>query len=212
MMRTARWSNSAAVAAGRQQVEAELARFSGAIEQVPPMYSALKRKGEPLYKLARQGITVEREARPAVIYQIGLTDWSPPHFSFEVTCSAGTYVRSIAHDLGEALGCGAHLTRLNRVRSGEFSIEEAVPLGDLTPANWESWLQPIERAVASFPQINVDSEAYQSLVHGQPIPRLPEHPVADLAQVHTDEVGFFALVKPSPEGTAWLPHKVFVNS
>ena len=95
----------------QDEVSAAFEKFRGSIQQIPPMYSAIKRQGKPLYKLAREGITVEREPRSAEISYLEITEWSTPFFSFEVTCSAGTYVRSLVHDLGQSLGCGAHLTR-----------------------------------------------------------------------------------------------------
>ena len=129
-----------------------------------------------------------------------------------MTCSAGTYVRSLAHDLGQRLGCGAHLTRLVRSRSGAFDLETAIPLRDLTSANWQTYLRPMEVAVADFPLIPLDDQDVKRLIHGQPIPRRPEHPVTDLARAHTAKGLFFALVKPSKDDRSlWLPHKVFAG-
>lgn len=196
---------------GREEVEAALVRFSGAISQVPPMYSAVKRGGQPLYKLARQGITVEREPRPACVSHLELTDWSPPEFSFDVTCSAGTYVRSLAHDLGRELGCGAHLTRLVRSQSGDFRLQDSLPLSELTSEDWQEHMQAMDRAVADFPLLTLDALSVQDLVHGRSILRQPEHPVADLARAYTRDNDFFALVKPSEDAVYWLPHKVFVG-
>ncbi len=203
------YASSAAIS--QQEVEAALAGFCGSISQVPPMYSAIKQGGQPLYKLARRGITVERKPRPALISHIALIDWSPPEFSFEVVCSAGTYVRSLAHDLGQQLGCGAHLTRLLRSKSGSFDLQDAIPLCELTSANWRTFLQPMDAAVIGFPMLVLDAQAAQRLIYGQPIPCQPEHPAADLARVHTEDGNFFALVKLSEDGSSWLPHKVFVG-
>ena len=196
------------VTISREEVRATLAEFCGSIAQVPPMYSAIKRGGQPLYKLARKGITVAREPRQALISHIALTDWSPPDFSFDVTCSAGTYVRSLAHDLGQSLGCGAHLTELVRSQSGRFLLDDALQLDDL-PAVWRDCLQPMEVAVADFPLITLDAQTAQRLVHGQSIPHQPEHPMADLARIHSEDGRFFALVRPSEDRSCWLPHKVF---
>lgn len=196
---------------GREEVEAVLGRFMGSISQVPPMYSALKRGGQPLYKLARQGITVEREPRPARVSHIELTDWSPPEFSFDVTCSAGTYIRSLAHDLGLELECGAHLTRLVRVQSGSFHLEDSLSLPDLTRDNWQQHMQPMDRAVADFPLLTLDPLSVEHLVHGRPIERRPEHPVAALARVYTQDHRFVALIRSSEDAAHWLPHKVFVD-
>jgi tRNA pseudouridine55 synthase len=203
--------SSSPVRIGRGEVEAALLEFSGPIDQVPPMYSAVKHKGRPLYVIARRGVTVEREPRQVRVSRVAMTDWSPPEFSLEVVCSAGTYVRSLAHDLGQRLGCGAHLTRLVRCRSGRFELADAVPLRELTPDNWKVYLRPMEVAVGALPMIMLDQEAAQQLIQGQSIPWRPDHPVAELARAHTENGGFFAIVRPSEDGTRWSPHKVFAD-
>jgi tRNA pseudouridine55 synthase len=201
---------TSSVSLERSDVEAALNDFRGLIEQVPPMYSAIKQGGKPLYKLARQGITVERESRQATISHLEMTDWSPPNFALKVSCSAGTYVRSLVHDLGRQLECGAHLTDLTRIFSGQFNIEEAIPLQDLTADNWQSYLRPMEEAVSSYSLIKFNNEHYRRLVHGQSVARLPEHPDVDIARAYNSDDQFFALVKPSDDKTVWLPHKVFI--
>lgn len=120
----------------RAQVEAALPAFRGEIEQVPPMYSAIQIGGRRLHELARAGQEIERPARPITIYRLDLVDWSPPAFSLVVDCSKGTYVRSLAHDLGERLGVGAHLSNLVRLRTGPFTLCDAVTL-DTLPATLE---------------------------------------------------------------------------
>ncbi len=110
-----------------EEVRAALAGFLGEIEQVPPMYSAVKRDGVPLHKLAREGKRVEREPKSVTITALELVKWSPPHLEIRVECSAGTYVRVLADDLGRALGCGAHLAELRRTRSGPFTEADAEP-------------------------------------------------------------------------------------
>src|SRR5690606_35542139 len=115
-------------------VEQALKQFEGEIEQIPSMYSAIKHQGQPLYKLARQGKTVEREARRVTVYGIRLLDFrpgDPASVEVEIHCSKGTYVRTIAEDLGQALGCGAHVTRLHRSQAGPFSDEQAIDLESL---------------------------------------------------------------------------------
>ena len=195
----------------REQVEKTLATFRGNIEQVPPMYSAIKQQGRPLYRLARQGIAVERPPRPVHISDLTITDWEPPDFSFRVTCSAGTYVRSLVHDLGQKLGCGAHLTGLVRTGSGEFLLDQAIALRELTPDNWLSHLQPIETAIAHLPALTFDDLTSQRLTSGQAVPRRPEQAPAELARAQTRDGRFFALVRPSPDASEWLPHKVFTQ-
>ena len=199
------------VRVGRNEVEAALAEFCGSISQIPPMYSAVKQAGQPLYKLARRGISVERQPRQALISHIALTAWFPPEFSFKVTASAGTYVRSLAYDLGQQLGCGAHLTKLVRTRSGHFELDDAIPLRKLTEGNWQSHLQPMAVAVADFPRVTLSDPEAKQMVRGQSIPLRPEHPQADLVRAHTTDDFFLALIKPSEDGQRWLPHKVFIG-
>lgn len=112
-------------------VRAEMARLTGDLLQTPPMVSAIKKDGVPLYRLARKGQTVEREPRLVHVYSFKLLGFTPPSVQFRVSCTRGTYVRTLAHDIGEALGCGAHLTALRRTASGSFSVDDAVPLDEL---------------------------------------------------------------------------------
>jgi tRNA pseudouridine55 synthase len=115
----------------RATFDAVIARFRGEIQQVPPMFSALKRDGTPLYKLARKGVEVEREPRRVLISSIDVVSFEPPDAVLDVACSKGTYVRSLVDDIGEALSCGAVMTALMRTRVGPFCIEEARDLGSL---------------------------------------------------------------------------------
>ena len=112
-------------------IEQVFARFRGDIQQIPPMVSALKHKGQPLYKLARKGITVEREPRNVHIYDFRLLKLDLPRVEFRVTCTKGTYVRTLCSDIGDVLGCGAHLAELRRLRSGAFDVKDARTLDDL---------------------------------------------------------------------------------
>lgn len=115
----------------KERLLAEMARFRGDLYQTPPMVSAIKLSGVPLYKLARRGEEVERQPRLIHIYEMRLVDFQPPRASFVLRCTKGTYVRTICHDIGEALGCGAHLEQLRRSRSGEFEVDRAVSLDRL---------------------------------------------------------------------------------
>ena len=114
-----------------EQIDAAFARYTGDFEQIPPMVSAIKKDGVPLYKLARKGETVEREPRLIHVYRFVIDRFSLPEIDFTVSCTKGTYVRTLAADLGEMVGCGAHLTALRRTASGQFSLEEAKPLNEL---------------------------------------------------------------------------------
>jgi len=124
-------SESDAAGISREQIEAVFERFVGEIQQVPPMVSAIKHKGTPLYVLARKGVEVERKARPITIGSLAVLEYEPPRVLFDVVCSKGTYVRTLAADIGRILGCGAHLGDLERVRVGGFSIDDARSLDEL---------------------------------------------------------------------------------
>ncbi len=130
-----------------EDIERVLSSFRGRITQVPPMYSAVKRNGTPLYKLARKGITVERETKEVEIFALEITAMELPSVDFRAVCSKGTYIRAICHDAGRALGCGAHMAGLRRVRCGDFSIAEAVgPKAEIDAIM--SGIIPLEAALA----------------------------------------------------------------
>ncbi|HEV2693558.1 MAG TPA: tRNA pseudouridine(55) synthase TruB [Verrucomicrobiae bacterium] len=134
------------------QLNEDAATFIGDQMQVPPMVSAIKKNGVPLYKLARKGIEVEREPRLIHIYNFRFTEYAEPLGQFRVACTKGTYIRSIAHDLGQKLGCGAHLTTLRRSASGKFDVKDALPLDTilrLTPAEFEKRVLPFLKLAAS---------------------------------------------------------------
>ena len=134
------------------QLNEEAAKFIGDQMQIPPMVSAIKKNGVPLYKLARQGIEVEREPRLIHVYNFRFTDYTEPLGQFRVACTKGTYIRSIAHDLGQKLGCGAHLTTLRRSASGKFDVKDALPLEailKLTVAELEKRVMPFLKLAAA---------------------------------------------------------------
>jgi len=157
----------------RKQVEAALGAFRGAIHQTPPMYSALKHQGRPLYKLARAGLAVARPSRPVKIHRLELTNWKPPLATLEIECGKGTYIRSLAHDLGQALGCGAHLKTLTRTRCGSFGIEEAVSLEQLEAAFSEGrqgeFLHPPDTIITDLPVAIIDEADEPALRNGSPL-------------------------------------------
>ena len=123
----------------QKAVEKVFARFTGEIEQVPPMVSAVKHKGERLYKLARKGISVDRPARKIRIDVLKVVDFAPPCVQFFLDCSKGTYVRQVAEDVGDVLGCGACITEIRRTKVGPFTIESAVKLEDLNASHLQRW-------------------------------------------------------------------------
>ncbi len=147
----------------------ELAGFLGPQDQLPPMYSAVKIQGQPLYKAARRGETVERKPRRIEIFSLELVDLAPDSWKIRVHCSSGTYVRSLAHDLGERLGCGAHLSALRRLRSGPFDLSQAVALADVADKGPASIL-PMERLLPDFPALQLDHAQAAKARHGNPVP------------------------------------------
>jgi len=151
-------------------VERALAQFRGEIVQVPPMYSALKRDGKPLYEYARAGQTVEREGRQVTIHALELLACALPDVTFRVTCSKGTYIRTLAEDIGEALGCGAHLVMLRRTGVGALTLANSVTLdalSDALPDQRDAWLQPVDALLSTFPSVQLDAEATRRFLHGQ---------------------------------------------
>ncbi len=152
------------------QIEAVLERFRGEIGQVPPMHSALKRDGKPLYEYARAGITLEREARRVVIRKLELLDYQTPFLRLRVTCSKGTYIRVLGEDIGAVLGCGAHLQALRRTHVGALSLENAMTLDMLsgTPeAERATMLSPVDVLVSSFPPVRLPEILAKRFLHGQ---------------------------------------------
>ncbi|APA85130.1 tRNA pseudouridine(55) synthase TruB [Paraburkholderia sprentiae WSM5005] len=151
-------------------VRASLQRFIGEIVQIPPMYSALKRDGKPLYEYARAGQTVEREGRQVTIRALELIACALPDVTFRVTCSKGTYVRTLAEDIGEALGCGAHLVALRRTGVGALTLDHSVTLEALSEATQferDSWLQPVDALLSTFPQVCLSDDDMRRFLHGQ---------------------------------------------
>jgi tRNA pseudouridine55 synthase len=151
-----------------EQIEAALARFRGPILQVPPMYSALKRDGKALYEYAREGITLEREARPVTIHGLDFISYEAPMLRIRVTCSKGTYVRVLGEDIGAALGCGAHLNALRRVGVGALRAEHMITLEALQAhPDPRSLLAPVDALLSSFPRIDLDDALAARFLNGQ---------------------------------------------
>ncbi|MEX0619918.1 MAG: tRNA pseudouridine(55) synthase TruB [Pseudohongiellaceae bacterium] len=157
----------------REELDHVVQRFSGEIEQLPPMYSALKHKGQPLYKLAREGKEVEREPRFIEVYSIALTDFARDEFEIDLHCSKGTYVRTIADDIGAELGCGAHVTALRRLQAGEFREADCITieqLGELASMeSLDSLLISIDRAVSYLPEVVLPEITASCVKQGQPV-------------------------------------------
>lgn len=152
------------------QIEQVLAQFRGPIQQVPPMYSALKRDGRPLYEYARAGVTLERAARAVTIHALELIAFSPPALTLRVRCSKGTYIRVLGEDIGRALGCGAHLSALRRTATGDLSVAAACTLASIVNDTREALatrLLPVDALLSRFSCVTLASPLAERFVHGQ---------------------------------------------
>jgi tRNA pseudouridine55 synthase len=191
-----------------------LARFVGAIQQRVPPYSAVKQDGQPLYRRARRGEPVEPPVREVQVYRAELLEWELPVATVEVECGPGTYIRSLAHDWGQAAGCGAHLTSLMRLASGRFTLEEAVSLERLREASADGCLQrhliPMDEGLLDMKAIIVTEEQALALRQGQPVPASAGE-TSQLARAYTLEGDFVAILRYNTSSGRWLPHKVFAG-
>ena len=208
---------------GRRQVSEALRRFRGRIQQLPPMYSALKHQGKPLYKLARAGVEVEREPREVEIYRLKLTGWKPPSFSLEVECGRGTYIRSLAHDLGQALGCGAHLQGLVRTMVGSFTLQDALSVEALFDSvhggYWQQHLYPMDWVVPDMAAAILDADSQRAVQDGKFLPHdgdsgfSARNPVPrELCRAYTVGGELLALLRYEGERQGWQPSRVFSRS
>ena len=207
-------------AVSRDCFEEALVPFRGAIRQIPPMYSALKHKGRRLYILARAGINIKRTPRPVHIYRLELIDFALPMATLKVECGRGTYVRTLAHDIGQSMGCGAHLKSLLRLRYGCFDIDNAVSLADLEDAcrygYWQGLVYSPDMAVMHWPALVVADEKEQYVSHGRPLAideeGFPDEAVvAGRCRVYNRSGSFLALLRFKVESRKWHPDKVFVG-
>ncbi len=204
----------------QSQVESALEGFVGVVEQVPPMYSAVKVDGQRLYKLARAGIEVEREARSVEIHSIRLTRFAPPELTLDVECGKGVYMRTLAHDLGESLGCGAHVTDLERRSCGGFSASDSVSLEELEaealgPGGWLHRLCPVDWIVRDFRPVTVGPAAEKYLLNGQAVSLGRQEINATYMEqfrAYNKDGQFLALVRFDRADNSWRPLKVFQPS
>lgn len=193
----------------RADLEQALLPFSGTIHQVPPMFSAVKHNGKALYKLARKGIIIEREAREVTIDRVEIVSWVPPSAELRITCSGGTYIRALAHDVGQSLQVGAYLADLVRERSGDLTMETAVPLDELEAAGnegWQRYLLPMQAGLGHLTGVSVDQEQELEIRQGRLV-ALPAMAPTPLLYVTNQSGALFAILQPTASGM-WQPHKV----
>lgn len=196
----------------REQVEAVLSLFRGDINQIPPMYSAIKKGGKKLYELAREGKTLDLDARPVTIDKLEILRWDYPEFDIQVDCSPGTYIRSLAFDIGQAVDVGAHLSALRRVRSGTFSVDEGVTLETLREAmdndDWQRYLLPADLAVQDLPRLDLDDNQAKIIESGGFLER--SNSEVAIARAYDSAGEFFAILEPRENHPdLWKPRKVF---
>lgn len=199
----------------REDLAAALEPFRGLIEQTPPMFSAVKHQGQPLYRLARAGITVERRRREVEVSRLELIDWRPPLATVEIDCSKGTYIRALANDLGEALGCGAMLSSLVRLRCGQFALEDAAPFDGLALAfeedGWQALLRSADSVLGHWPAVQVGEELAAAVRNGQLVD--VGQPIGEATggycRAYAADGSLLAVLRFEPEAGLWHPDKVF---
>ncbi len=196
----------------REALEAALPAFVGNIQQTPPMYSAVKVDGQRLYKLARAGLEVQRKSRAVEIHSIRIVELAPPQLTLDVECGKGVYMRSLAHDLGEVLGCGGHVSDLVRLRCSGFLADEGVTLEQLSEPGWQQHLMPVDWVLRDLNSITVGRHAEDFLRHGQSVSLgRPDMNAGYLEQYRTynSQGQFLALVRYERATNTWRPLKVF---
>ncbi len=197
-------------------IESGLKQFCGDIEQIPPMYSAIKHKGKPLYRLARAGMEVVREPRKITIFRIEILQWQIPCLTVEVECGKGTYIRSLAHDLGQMLGCGAHLAGLIRIQTGPFRVEKSISTDELESGfesnSWRDFIHSPDIALENLVAIKVDESGEQNISCGQPVKYISDFDTPDggLGRAYSEDGRFLALIRYEEEQDLWYPKRVFI--
>ena len=209
-------TSSSPVNVTEEQFNNELQKFVGRIEQVPPPYSAIKVGGRKAYDMARNGEDVELAPRIIDVYSLELLEWAPPEVVIDVNCSSGTYVRSLANDLGTRLGCGATLTGLRRTKNGRFTLRDAVPLRKLNEAfidgSWYQYLIPAAEALTDWPAIELDQEQMDAIRHGHRIPAASDAGPKACGVSQQGELVALLVLDELEDGTReWQPKKVFFS-
>jgi tRNA pseudouridine55 synthase len=196
----------------REEIEDVLPEFTGDVDQVPPQYAAIKIAGKHMYDLARHGTPVEAAPRQIRIEQLALLDWSSPRALVEIACSKGTYIRALARDLGERLGCGAYLTALRRTRCGTFNIEDAVGFDELnaTP-DWRIFLLPLDVALQDWPALYLDADGTQRIAHGHAVHALAFGKTGTLVRGYAVDGRFCAVLRVTDANGELRPEKVFLT-
>lgn len=199
-----------------EEFEEALKTFVGEIEQVPPAHSAVKVGGRKAYEMARKGEEVELEPRKITVHHLEVLEWTPPEVVIDVHCSSGTYVRSLANDLGQKLGCGAYLVGLRRTKSGKFTLRDATPLRKLQEAfnagNWYQFLIPAAEALADWPSVELNPDEVEGVRHGHRVKAKDEDTVNEKVRGISTQGELVALMELAIQADGskeWQPKKVF---
>jgi tRNA pseudouridine55 synthase len=201
-----------------EQFETALKTFIGEIEQTPPPYSAVKVQGRKAYEMARQGEEVDLTPRKITVHHLEVLEWAPPEVVIDVHCSSGTYVRSLANDLGVMLGCGAYLVGLRRTKSGRFSLRDSVPLRKLqeafTAGNWYQYLIPAAEALGDWPAVELNPDEVEDVRHGHRVKVVGDPTETKVRGVSTqgELVALMEIVINEDGSREWQPKKVFFTS
>lgn len=202
-----------------EEFEKVLKTFEGEIEQVPPQYSAVKVQGRKAYEMARKGEEVELEPRIIQVHHLEVLEWAPPEVVVDVHCSSGTYVRSLANDLGETLGTGAYLVGLRRTKSGRFTLRDAIPLRKLQEAfqagSWYQYLIPAAEALADWPAVELSPDEVEEVRHGHRAKADPNTPLEKMVRgvsTQGELVALMECVEGEDGSREWQPKKVFFQS
>ena len=200
------------------QFEEALKTFIGEIEQTPPPYSAVKVQGRKAYEMAREGEEVDLAPRKITVHHLEVLEWAPPEVVIDVHCSSGTYVRSLANDLGVMLGCGAYLVGLRRTKSGRFSLRDSVPLRKLqesfTAGNWYQYLIPAAEALGDWPAVELNPDEVEGVRHGHRVKVVGDPTETKVRGVSTqgELVALMELTIAEDGSREWQPKKVFFTS
>jgi len=197
----------------RKDIEEALSEFRGEISLIPPPYSAIKVQGKRAYQLAREGKPPELDASKVFLHEVKWMSYKQPELTLVIECSAGTYIRSIAHDLGEMLSTGAHLAELKRLKAGPFTIDDAVPLPKLEVGfmvdKWERYVIPAADALPGFPVVNISQKNLDLIRHGHRIPA--ESSSSGMARGISSDGELVAILEAVEDGAHWHPRKVFLG-
>lgn len=198
-----------------QDILSVLPDFTGTIQQLPPMYSAVKHKGQRLYKLAREGIEVEREPREITIHELKLTALDLPEFELEVHCTKGTYVRTLAEDIGKALGCGAHVVKLRRTQVGPYdagmvTLEQLEALAAENPGQLDELLLPVDTGLGHWPEVRLTADSSFYLKQGQPV-QVPKAPLDGWVRIYGSNDEFIGVGEIDDDGRV-APRRILAKS